>query len=159
MNHLKNINGNIDVIINDTVGTLLCSSFLYPNKTKIRLIIGTGTNTAYIEPLENNWNNHGHDMHPNNYMYNYNNINIYPNNMNNNYNNNMSMIHSMPRMHSMQRMHSIHNMNSTYNNDMNRMNINNNMNNNMNNIEMNERNNNANENKEVNKQHIFCKIY
>ena len=49
-----NINGNIDVIINDTVGTLLYSSFLYPNKTKIGLIIDTVTNAAYIEPLKNN---------------------------------------------------------------------------------------------------------
>ena len=48
-----NLPCKIDAIINDTVGTLISSAF-YHNNVRIGVIVGTGTNAAYIEPKNNN---------------------------------------------------------------------------------------------------------
>ena len=44
------IPAKIRAICNDTVGTLLSCSYYHGSETKIGVIIGTGTNAAYIEP-------------------------------------------------------------------------------------------------------------
>jgi len=50
----KGISANVNVLINDTVGTLLTGSYQQVNSDcSIGLILGTGSNTCYWEKLEN----------------------------------------------------------------------------------------------------------
>eukprot|EP01084_Bolivina_argentea_P241245 405045_1 len=49
-----NIPARIKAICNDTIGTLLSSAYYNGINSKISVIIGTGTNAAYIEPDMNN---------------------------------------------------------------------------------------------------------
>ncbi|KAI7904321.1 hexokinase-domain-containing protein [Cokeromyces recurvatus] len=53
----KNIHVNIAALVNDTVGTLMANAYRYP-ETTMGIILGTGTNAAYYEKLENikKWN-------------------------------------------------------------------------------------------------------
>jgi len=50
----KGVNANVNVLINDTVGTLLTGSYQQVNSDCcIGLILGTGSNTCYWEKMEN----------------------------------------------------------------------------------------------------------
>ena len=56
----QNINAHIYAVCNDTVGTLLACAYDYDN-VRVGLILGTGTNAAYIEPNPPNKNNDNDD--------------------------------------------------------------------------------------------------
>jgi hexokinase len=43
---------NVVAIVNDTIGTLVSHSFVDP-ETKLGVIIGTGSNAAYVEKIQN----------------------------------------------------------------------------------------------------------
>lgn len=47
----KSLNINIVAIVNDTVGTLVAHSYTDP-ETFMGVIVGTGTNAAYVEKLD-----------------------------------------------------------------------------------------------------------
>ncbi|KAI9298102.1 hypothetical protein K502DRAFT_299953 [Neoconidiobolus thromboides FSU 785] len=49
---LKKVPITVNAVVNDTVGTLITSSYSNPT-TQIGLILGTGTNAAYYEKMEN----------------------------------------------------------------------------------------------------------
>jgi hexokinase len=48
----KNLNIEVTALVNDTVGTLVAHSYKDP-QTYIGVILGTGTNAAYVEKVEN----------------------------------------------------------------------------------------------------------
>ncbi|CAO3667416.1 unnamed protein product [Rhizopus stolonifer] len=48
----KNIRVNVAALVNDTVGTLMAHAYRHP-ETSMGIILGTGTNAAYYEKLEN----------------------------------------------------------------------------------------------------------
>ncbi|KAJ1561747.1 hexokinase A [Cladochytrium tenue] len=50
--HRKNVNVNVTALVNDTTGTLISHAYQSPN-TYIGVILGTGTNAAYVEQLGN----------------------------------------------------------------------------------------------------------
>ncbi|KAI3659941.1 hypothetical protein MP638_004968 [Amoeboaphelidium occidentale] len=49
----KGLNIKIVAIVNDTVGTLVAHAYERPTDTKIGVIIGTGSNAAYVEDVRN----------------------------------------------------------------------------------------------------------
>ncbi|KAJ3097266.1 hexokinase A [Phlyctochytrium planicorne] len=50
--HRKNTKINVTALVNDTTGTLISHAYLSPN-TYVGVILGTGTNAAYVESLNN----------------------------------------------------------------------------------------------------------
>ncbi|KAJ3219021.1 glucokinase [Dinochytrium kinnereticum] len=48
----KNLKINVTALVNDTTGTLISHAYLSPN-TYVGVILGTGTNAAYVEKLSN----------------------------------------------------------------------------------------------------------
>jgi hexokinase len=48
---IKDIKVKVQVLINDTVGTLMSTAY-YDRKTAVGLILGTGTNACYIENVD-----------------------------------------------------------------------------------------------------------
>ncbi|KAJ3107496.1 glucokinase [Phlyctochytrium bullatum] len=50
--HRRNIKVNVAALVNDTTGTLISHAYLSPN-TYVGVILGTGTNAAYVEQMSN----------------------------------------------------------------------------------------------------------
>ncbi|KAJ3331807.1 hexokinase A [Blyttiomyces sp. JEL0837] len=50
--HRKNLKISVSALVNDTTGTLISHAYLSPN-TYVGVILGTGSNAAYVESLDN----------------------------------------------------------------------------------------------------------
>ncbi|KAJ3238694.1 hexokinase A [Chytriomyces hyalinus] len=48
----KNLNIDVQALVNDTTGTLISHAYIQPS-TRVGVILGTGTNCAYVEKMEN----------------------------------------------------------------------------------------------------------
>ncbi|ORY50492.1 hypothetical protein BCR33DRAFT_530678 [Rhizoclosmatium globosum] len=50
--HRKKLNIDVTALVNDTTGTLMSHAYIQPS-TRVGVILGTGTNCAYVERMEN----------------------------------------------------------------------------------------------------------